>query len=231
VVDDHLEAGYLLSRLLRRGGYEVAELHDLDAVVETLTELDGSVAAIVATFTHAGTAASLHLLDVLRSHVDPRLNSPRILLTADESRQQIFCLQAGADAVLLRPFTDVELTEAVDRIERAVALGIRFRIGINCGPVVAGVIGTKKFIYDIWGDTVNLAARMESLGSPGRVHVSSAVRERLGDAFEVDARGLIEIKGKGHLPTFFVLGRRDARKGRGDRKATGRAVSSRSARP
>jgi CheY-like chemotaxis protein len=116
VVDDHLEAGYLLSRLLRRGGYEVAELHDLDAVVETLTELDGSVAAIVATFTHAGTAASLHLLDALRNHVDPRLSSPRILLTADESRQQIFCLQAGADAVLLRPFTDVELTEAVDRM-------------------------------------------------------------------------------------------------------------------
>jgi CheY-like chemotaxis protein len=116
VVDDHLEAGYLLSRLLRRGGYEVAELHDHDAVVQTLAELEEGVAAIVATFTHAGTAASLHLLDVLRNHVDPRLSSPRILLTADESRQQIFCLQAGADAVLLRPFTDVELTEAVDRM-------------------------------------------------------------------------------------------------------------------
>jgi class 3 adenylate cyclase len=125
----------------------------------------------------------------------------------------------------------LELTDAVSRIDRAAEHGIRFRIGINCGPVVAGVIGTKKFIYDIWGDTVNLAARMESLGAPGRVHVSDVVRDRLGDGFDFEARGLIEIKGKGHLPTYFVLGRRGAVAGRQERKATARAVSSRSARP
>jgi class 3 adenylate cyclase len=125
----------------------------------------------------------------------------------------------------------LELTDAVSRIDRAAALGIRFRIGINCGPVVAGVIGTKKFIYDIWGDTVNLAARMESLGAPGRVHVSDAVRDRLGDGFDFEARGLIEVKGRGHLPTYFVLGRRGAAPDRQDRKASARAVSSRSARP
>ena len=66
----------------------------------------------------------------------------------------------------------LELAEPVGRIEAAVRLGIRFRVGIHCGPVVAGVIGTKKFIYDVWGDTVNLASRMESLGVPGRVQVT-----------------------------------------------------------
>jgi class 3 adenylate cyclase len=125
----------------------------------------------------------------------------------------------------------LELTDTVERIDRAAALGIRFRIGINCGPVVAGVIGTKKFIYDIWGDTVNLASRMESLGAPGRVHVSEAVRERLGREFDFEARGLIEVKGKGHVPTYFILGRMGAAARRQDRKASARAVSSRSARP
>ncbi len=69
------------------------------------------------------------------------------------------------------------------------------------------MIGTKKFIYDIWGDTVNLASRMESLGVPGRVQVTHAVRERLGDAFRYESRGLIDVKGKGPIPTWFVLDR------------------------
>ena len=103
----------------------------------------------------------------------------------------------------------LELAEAVGRIEAAARLGIRFRIGIHCGPVVAGVIGTKKFIYDIWGDTVNLASRMESLGVPGRVQVTHAVRERLEERFRFEARGLIDVKGKGPTPTWFLVGRAD----------------------
>lgn len=59
--------------------------------------------------------------------------------------------------------------------------------------------------YDVWGDTVNLASRMESLGVPGRVQVSHAVRERLGERFEFEARGLVDVKGKGPLPTYFLL--------------------------
>jgi class 3 adenylate cyclase len=101
----------------------------------------------------------------------------------------------------------LELAEAVGRIEAAIRLGIAFRIGIHCGPVVAGVIGTKKFIYDIWGDTVNLASRMESHGVPGRVQVTHAVRERLDGAFEFEARGLVDVKGKGPIPTYFLVAR------------------------
>jgi class 3 adenylate cyclase len=98
----------------------------------------------------------------------------------------------------------LDLAASVGRIEAAARLGITFRIGIHCGPVVAGVIGTKKFIYDIWGDTVNIASRMESLGVPGRVQVTHAVAERLRGSFAFEERGLIDVKGKGPTPTYFL---------------------------
>jgi class 3 adenylate cyclase len=101
----------------------------------------------------------------------------------------------------------LDLAEAVNQIDSCARLGIRFRIGIHCGPVVAGVIGTKKFIYDVWGDTVNLASRMESLGVPGRVQVTHAVMERLAGTFTLESRGLIDVKGKGLTPTYLLIDR------------------------
>jgi class 3 adenylate cyclase len=77
------------------------------------------------------------------------------------------------------------------------------RIGIHTGPIVAGVIGTYKFVYDVWGDTVNTASRMESHSLPGRIQLSAATRTALGDAFAIERRGVIQIKGKGMMETFF----------------------------
>jgi adenylate cyclase len=105
----------------------------------------------------------------------------------------------------------LDLAESVGRIEAAVRHGITFRIGVHCGAVVAGVIGTKKFIYDVWGDTVNMASRMESLGVPGRVQVTGAMAERLRGSFVLEERGLIEVKGKGPTPTWFLLRRSEGR--------------------
>jgi len=96
------------------------------------------------------------------------------------------------------------LAERVAALPASRRLGVMFRVGINCGPVVAGVIGTKKFIYDIWGDTVNVASRMESTGIPGRVQVTAAVEERLRGRFPLEPRGLVDVKGKGRIPTWFL---------------------------
>jgi class 3 adenylate cyclase len=81
------------------------------------------------------------------------------------------------------------------------------RMGIHLGPAVAGVIGSKKFIYDVWGDTVNTASRMESHGIPDRIQVTEPVYARLKGAYRFEPRGPIEVKGKGQMETWFLLGR------------------------
>jgi len=85
---------------------------------------------------------------------------------------------------------------------------LSLRIGINSGIVVAGVIGKSKFIYDLWGDTVNIASRMESSGEPGRIQVTEATYALLREEFAFEGRGLVDIKGRGKMTTYYLLGRR-----------------------
>ncbi|NJN72766.1 MAG: DUF3365 domain-containing protein [Limnothrix sp. RL_2_0] len=94
------------------------------------------------------------------------------------------------------------------RINKKNGIHIALRIGINSGPVVAGVIGTKKFIYDLWGDAVNTASRMESHGVPESIQVTEETYQLLKDDYLFEARGSIEIKGKGAMNTYFLLDRK-----------------------
>ena len=92
---------------------------------------------------------------------------------------------------------------------------LRVRIGIDTGPVIAGVIGRRKFIYDLWGDTVNTASRMESHGIPGSIQVTERTYLRLRDTYELEPRGVIEVKGKGATTVYLLKGRADASEDRG----------------
>jgi len=85
---------------------------------------------------------------------------------------------------------------------------ISFRIGINSGPVVAGVIGRKKFIYDLWGDAVNVASRMESTGASGLIQITRATYERICDEFTCEPRGVLNVKGKGEVEVWNVVARK-----------------------
>jgi len=99
----------------------------------------------------------------------------------------------------------LDMQEAIARIDIKHREAFCMRIGIHSGPVVAGVIGTHKFIYDLWGDSVNLASRMESHGIPGCIQVSEATYKLLQDKYIFEKRGSIPLKGRGDMTTYLLL--------------------------
>ena len=110
---------------------------------------------------------------------------------------------AGAAAIA---GTALAMLDAV-RSRTGTAADWQLRMGINSGPIVAGVVGASKFAYDIWGDTVNVASRLESTSEPGRIQVAAEFADRMSDRFIFEPRGAIELKGKGAVETCFLIGR------------------------
>jgi adenylate cyclase len=106
------------------------------------------------------------------------------------------------------------MAEAVADLTDLDGRAVPVRIGLAAGPVVAGVVGARKFFYDVWGDAVNIAARMESTDVEGRIQVPHNVYERLNHAFVLEERGEVDIKGKGPMHTWYLIGRRTDDAGR-----------------
>lgn len=101
----------------------------------------------------------------------------------------------------------LDMQKVIKRVNAGADVAFNVRIGISTGPAVAGIIGRKKFIYDLWGDAVNVASRMESLGQAGSIHVSESTYLRLRDKYLFQNRGALDVKGHGPMNTYFLLGR------------------------
>src|SRR5207237_5081213 len=190
---------------LKAGESPIADAYDQATVLyadmvgsTTLAErLDAKelVALLNAIFSRFDLLAETHGVEKIRTIGD------NYMCVAGVPRRRADHAQALARMALgLRAYLDELRAAGEDRID--------FRIGMNSGPCVGGVIGLRKFVLDIWGDSVNTASRMESHGVPGRIHLSDATYELIRDAHECEPRGPIEVKGKGPMRTWFLVGER-----------------------
>jgi adenylate cyclase len=162
---------------------------------------------------HLAPAEIVGMLDDLFSHFDglaERYDLEKIKTIGDAYMVAAGVPTPRPDHARALALIALDMLEAVRSENVLGRLGLELRIGINSGPVVAGVIGRKRFLYDLWGDAVNTASRMESHGTPGHIQVTEATYDLLRDEFELVPRGGVQIKGKGEMQTWYVTGKRTA---------------------
>jgi adenylate cyclase len=105
----------------------------------------------------------------------------------------------------------LDMLAEVEALNQRHEWAVSFRIGLNTGPTMAAVVGNYRFTYDVWSDAVNTASRMESSGASGRIQVTEEIYRRLCDRYTFEPRGQIEVKGKGLMTTYFLVGRQAGR--------------------
>ena len=154
----------------------------------------------------------VEMLDQLFGHFDDLAEQHQL----EKIKTMGDCYMAAAGIPVPRPdharavaLMALDMLEAVRARGAMGSLGFELRIGINSGPVVAGVIGRKRFLYDLWGDAVNTAGRMQTEGTPGHIQITRATYDLLKDEFVCEPRGTVTVKGKGEMQTWYLLGRRE----------------------
>ena len=179
-IADHVESASIL----------FADVVDFTPLAQRLSPAD-VVGTLDRLFSHFDTLVERHGLEKIKTIGDAYMAAAGVPdPCADHARRAALLALDMRDAVASPDF----------------AGGLQLRIGINSGPVTAGVIGTKRFLYDLWGDAVNTASRMESNGEPGQIQITRATYDLVRDGFICRRRGTIEVKGKGEMETFFLVG-------------------------
>lgn len=182
-------------------------------VADTFAEasiLFADVTGFVALARRLGAGETVALLNTLVSrfdHLAERHGVEKIKTIGDAYMVAAGVPEPQPDSATRLARMALQMQEAVATLRAETGHALEMRMGMATGPVMAGVIGRRKFSYDVWGDAVNLAARLESASLPGRILLCPLTRERLAEAFAVERRGEIEIKGVGKQDTFFLVGR------------------------
>ena len=189
---------------LKRGEEPIADQHD------DITVLFADLAGFTVRSAHETPAETVAVLNEVFSVFDglvSRFGLEKIRTIGDSYMVAAGVPVARPDHAHAVCAMALDLRREVARLNKAHDWDLSFRIGINSGPAVAGIVGREKFHYDLWGDTVNVASRMESHGLPDRIQVTEAVYERLKDDFVFERRGVVDVKGKGPTLTYLLVSR------------------------
>jgi adenylate cyclase len=171
-----------------------ADIVDFTPVAQRLTPTE-VVGILDQLFSHFDALVERHGLEKIKTIGDCYMAAAGVPdPSPDHARRAALLALDMRDAVATSTFGD--------------GFALQMRIGINSGPVTAGVIGSKRFLYDLWGDAVNTASRMESLSTPGEIQITQATCELLKDEFLCRRRGTILVKGKGEMETWYLVGMR-----------------------
>lgn len=179
---------------------------------EAITILFADVVGFTPLSTRLSPEAMVDLLNDIFSHFDSlaaAYDVEKIRTIGDNYMAVAGAPRPRPDHAHAMALMSLEMSRFIDENPMYQDLGIRFRIGINSGAAVAAVIGRTKFHYDVWGDAVNVASRMESHGLPGKIQIGRPTYELIKEAFICEPRGLLEIKGKGAMETWFLSGLRN----------------------
>ncbi|MFY8147963.1 MAG: adenylate/guanylate cyclase domain-containing protein [Prochlorococcaceae cyanobacterium] len=189
---------------MKRGRHTIAETHadvtvlfaDIVGFTDLSTRIDGDalVALLNRIFCRFDDLSEQHGLEKIKTIGDSYMVVGGLPVVLERHAEAVAEMALAMQA-------------AIAAIEAPMLGSLVLRIGIHSGPVVAGVIGRRKFIYDLWGETVNVASRMESNGEPGRIQISEATWRRLAGRYATAPRGLVPIKGVGEMATYWLEGR------------------------